>query len=617
MEMSENYVLESTESPPESKLYCPVARLRNDVVKRVRTDVVKRLHTGIVARPENTFDDMRGVQDGLDDYPLNIYNAWLENYPNVYTNLKEELEPTVEDLMNGYITRYANPEYNWISEFLHGERWPPGKIVFLEANCSLGKNYYIEELAKSGIYNNILILTNRRGNKQQMINRLKLTEGKLFSGVKVMSYQSLEQSEWIRSENLENYDLIVADEAHFFIKDGNFNGRTPASLKKIMNTRRPVKLFMSATLKELQNLLCNKIKEKYRTNFISDKVIAYQMTKSKQWINFVSCIDLTELAMLVNESGDGWLIFVDSIEKGQNLANMLGDDAIFISAELTEGKGEATKEYHNIVETETLTHRVVVCTSVLDNGVNVKDRRVRNICIACDDRIEMIQMLGRKRCIDEKDTFNLYLLHDFKQSYARKLNLKGQEIKLWESVKLKLKHRNGIPPLPFSLNTDEGEGYRNMIYLDEDKCFKFNELGLYNLRMAENDLRKLYYAEDAFLLKVQWLFNGLVAPPIISTSVDVQARKINRILDVVRIYVGNAYPVKSEEFKGFRKLFSRAFWDSFFLDKEENHRVDRILQPWKINVACKKYGIPLEVIPKKKKYKVNKLHFMKLNINHV
>ena len=54
--------------------------------------------------------------------------------------------------------------------------------------------------------------------------------------------------------------------------------------------------------------------------------------------------------------------------------------------------------------------KVLITTSVLDNGISLEDSSLRNIAIISNSRLSFIQMLGRIRECDGVDTINLILL---------------------------------------------------------------------------------------------------------------------------------------------------------------------------------------------------------------
>ena len=58
---------------------------------------------------------------------------------------------------------------------------------------------------------------------------------------------------------------------------------------------------------------------------------------------------------------------------------------------------------------QTLKKRILITTNVLDVGVDLKDRSLKHIFIENHDLTTVVQCIGRKRPIDDKDYCNLYL----------------------------------------------------------------------------------------------------------------------------------------------------------------------------------------------------------------
>ena len=601
-----------TELPKNTigELVCPVRRVVSPV-KRLISPVKRFVHTVYRTESESISDEQIsyiGLMYGNADLGLgrniDIFAAKAGGQIEISGPAKETQVKAI-DVLNGYSTEYASREHNWVSEFMVGKDWLPGHIVFLEAGCSLGKNTFFEQIARTRTRKNILILANRRANREQICERLGIHEKCIFKVADVMSYQALEANGKLWSDELENYDYIVIDEAHYFLKDAAFNSRANISLEKIMKTNHPVKFFTSATLTDFELYLTDKIKRRTNSHFIGSFVSAYKMKRNKQFIDWVACIDESELLNMVKESNEGWLIFVDSKVDGEMLKKAIGADAVFVTAESSYGGGEPAKTYDNLVKTEKLDHRVLIATSVLDNGINIKDRNLKNIFIASDDKTEMVQMLGRKRCLDAGDSFKLFLPYQDKVDLYEKWCLAIADIKLWKEVKKYLLTQQ-FPPVEFQSDGDDGIKCRDIIYMHEiDRKFYFNELGFQNLKVVANDLMELCKAEDPFLKKVSWLFEDIDTPMIISTPTDVLERKICRVMAQVERYCGKTYFAKTEDFLEFKKVFSSAFWTEFSVDKSENHRVDRPLQPSKINNACRKYGIPIQLV-KDKDHKTRK-----------
>lgn len=566
----------------KENLTCPVSRIKTDVVKKIRTDVVRRLRTDVVQRPKGWAGEAAGF--AMETPYLKI------PVERIFHHIR------LTDVVNGYRQIIADPRCEWVKDFLCGEEWNPGECVFLGADCSTGKNTYVEHLVNSRRYDRILILANRRANKQQIMERLGIADDRLFQGAEVRTYQSLEQDHNCWSRELDHYGLIVVDEAHYFICDSLFNPQANISLEKILGTQYPVKLFMSATITEVAGIVMGKLRKKYDNLDLAKKCSVYQMSRNKQNITSVNCVDLHEVIKKIDASNEKWMIFVDSKELGKMITSELGEKAVFISSESSTDDPEAKAEYDHITRHECFKHQVLVATSVLDNGINIKDRKVKNVVIAHNDRIELVQMLGRKRCIDENDSFDLYLLYTDKDDIVKALQLNRKEQQQWLDTQNYLGSNDGFPPFSYSLNSEEGKAQREIIYMNEQKRkFAFNWLGFRGLKTKEAMLMELAKANDIFQAKLDWIFKGHGIPPVGSSEQDVIGRRIVRIMDAVKPFMQRCYPVKSAGFKSFREVFSRTLWENFTLDKEEHHRPDRILKAAKINAICRRLGIPIEL----------------------
>ena len=125
--------------------------------------------------------------------------------------------------------------------------------------------------------------------------------------------------------------------------------------------------------------------------------------------------DYTEIKKRITESEDKWLIFVNKKSDGQILCKELNQlfvgtrkRAVFISSQSRQSTGEDNREFKNIIEDEKFSCNILISTSVLDNGVNIKDKQLKNIVISAYDKTEFVQMLGRRR-VEENDRVTLYI----------------------------------------------------------------------------------------------------------------------------------------------------------------------------------------------------------------
>ncbi|MBP2658112.1 MAG: helicase, superfamily [Firmicutes bacterium] len=123
-----------------------------------------------------------------------------------------------------------------------------------------------------------------------------------------------------------------------------------------------------------------------------------------------------------------WLIFVQSKSDGKYIQEDLGKEvADYIDASLKD-----SEVYRKICEKGKFDKKVLVTTSVLDNGVNIFDKDVKHVAIFVFDKVSFLQMLGRKR-LEENQNITLYI-----QEYSEQIlkdNLK-RAIKLQKYLKL-------------------------------------------------------------------------------------------------------------------------------------------------------------------------------------
>jgi len=159
-------------------------------------------------------------------------------------------------------------------------------------------------------------------------------------------------------------------------------------------------------------------------------------------INIISerkqCIDL-----VIKDIKSKWLIFVDSIKYGKEIEKSIKQTIKQKISDL-EGKENAeenkkfyeefkvrlfSSEYHNSIETvqesrsiakeEMQSSNVLIATSVMDNGISLKDCNLKNIILIADTEVEFLQMLGRKRREIADDEVNLYI-YKYNQEHFKK-----------------------------------------------------------------------------------------------------------------------------------------------------------------------------------------------------
>ena len=143
------------------------------------------------------------------------------------------------------------------------EQWTNNDIILIKSPTGKGKSHFIKtDLRKYCEINNktILLLTNRDILKEQNIKELAED-----NTIDVKNYQQIEYA-ILNGKPINSYDIIVADEIHYFFLDSTFSRKTDISFNWLIN---------SNTLKILLSATCNIVEEYFSKNNI--EVIKYEI----------------------------------------------------------------------------------------------------------------------------------------------------------------------------------------------------------------------------------------------------------------------------------------------------------------------------------------------------
>ena len=347
-----------------------------------------------------------------------------------------------------------------------------------------------------------------------------------FGIITACSYHQLLENHAI---NLSQFKYIVCDECHFFTSDSLFNPNTNEILKKIVREgNSAVRIYMSATpeiafqpiiwaelnffdrlisefkrdmkayehSQKFRNLqFCRtqfeglppiNIDSEIENTLINDPnykrtILFYYLDRDYNYLeNIFAYKDFEELINCIEQSKEKWLIFVQSLNEGDRLYDLLqarSISSVFISRKSVETDPAAKKEYDFIIEHEALNSRAVISTSILDNGINIKNEAIAefqnktlNIVINSFDRIQFIQMLGRIR-VNPNDNISLFIR---KYSIGELKNLLRRDIMILLHIL-----RNDMLSLPGKKELFDKRYFR---YTDSPEIFsEYNPCAVYQL----------------------------------------------------------------------------------------------------------------------------------------
>lgn len=328
--------------------------------------------------------------------------------------------------------------------------WRYWKAILIDAPPGKGKTSFVYEVLiplAIKMNRNVLLVANRNALSLQMkldvleligsplrdrLTDLGIRETDIFGSVGIVSYHSLprflndpENEDW-----LDNVEYVVADECHYFASDSSFNDLTEWHLKLITkHFKRAIRVYMTGTSWDVLRPIADAEmaikydKERACKVHLDREIIRYHWEQDHSHVDLRFFRDLEEIKQLVlGNPNEKYMIFVDSRDSGRALADDLGKNrATYLDA---ESKG--TKEMTKLLKEQTFDRQVLVTTKVLDCGINLWDNRLRHIVTVTDDRVSMLQMLGRKRR-KPGERVNLYVC-DMDLKLIAKRYRDGQEL---------------------------------------------------------------------------------------------------------------------------------------------------------------------------------------------
>lgn len=427
--------------------------------------------------------------------------------------------------------------------------WSDGDFVIIETQTGTGKTYFIEQqLIRYLSFSKVLFLCNRINLVRQIKKDLlamynmeipssvhELDNITNIKSTTIKSYQAFQERilndkyyktpQQIAADMIDSgefYDYIILDECHYIFSDSSFNNTTRLIFEELVENSDfgAVKIFMTATADEIKGPILEyveKIKPRMeRIPYLSGgmrgefKPRVYSSGIDYSYIKAWYFKHIEDIITTIqnDKSDDKWIVFVSNKEKyGQPIKEALGEDAVFITADTDPSDIELV----SIINNSTFTKKVLITTKTLDNGINIKDERVKHIVIMAWDKITFVQMLGRRRVnIENADTVNLYIPMRYKKSFA--FLLKNCNDKL-EKIELCKKNPN-----EFSRKYDNGlrdiAAFNELFYRDnETGNWTVNPIGAWRVNadkeFVERMIEKFNQDKKFAFIKEQLSWIGL------------------------------------------------------------------------------------------------------------
>lgn len=334
--------------------------------------------------------------------------------------LKIEQKHTVGD---GKVSHIIDEDY---------KNWNGFNPVLIQAQTGLGKNYFISNyLIQYAISKNrpVYIFSNRAFlNLQQKKEVLQacgcgiwqsdeeLQRATDFGLVHILTYQQVLSyfancyTAFAAGATFEPTGYAIFDEAHFFLSDSGMNSHAFEIYMKLLTIfQKYVRVYMSATLEPFLSQINFYENYTYRNTNISH----YQMTDTLDntycqehltLLKFPQNYDAYEVTFFANTQSivpllknatrdNKWLYFMSDISRQKEMKKELGEIATYVNQ---ANRGDNPVQWKKLVKGELATP-VLLATSVIDNGINIKDSNLHNVVLECCDYVAFMQSLGRKR----------------------------------------------------------------------------------------------------------------------------------------------------------------------------------------------------------------------------
>lgn len=281
--------------------------------------------------------------------------------------------------------------------------WGTGDTILIFSPTGSGKSHFVKHTLRDYCAENklrCLYLLSRIRTKEQFEKDLSDDDAITFA-----TYQSLEAIESTQAVDYGEWDVVVADECHYFFADSSFNHRTDLSLDWILNQRKAIRVFMTATY--------NGILEDFERRGIP--YIGYILESDNPKISslqfFWSETQLDRLADQIISRGDKGIFFIQSAKKAYDLYAKYKNNGLFLCSKHNEkfGKYLDTALIDQMLANERFGCSLLITTQALDTGVTLKDRSLTTIVTDMTDPSIILQCAGRKRLVDEDDRLDLYV----------------------------------------------------------------------------------------------------------------------------------------------------------------------------------------------------------------
>lgn len=424
----------------------------------------------------------------------------------------------------------------------------------------------------------------------------------------------------------KKYSYCVADEAHFFCSDCLFNPDTEKILKSIpVVFRGRMRIYMTATPETVYDLIywaewnaissgrmapckCSAqmvvgegvVKDKNNSLPIL-RVVKFKYDYSKYRDMYFFKDENTILRkILEDDSQEKWIVFVNSKSVGKKMEEKLEESRI--STMCFDRESRFSKDISIRHEWEYLQEkgnlercRVLIATSVLDNGFSIKDKNVKNIVLFTEDRTEFIQELGRVR-LTKNQNVKVYIskmtatrdihpntIQDILDIFA--IYYGSREIEEYPYPDAEIKSNN-VRAKHVAESKQFGFVGSEIVFVNGEEAEKYyiNNIARYKARLLKKEYNKYYELSlknkscVCMLYKQKW-FDEFGEVKFVDLDVPEGKRVAEEINKFCDVYLNRPMKESTNDFRLFSEKFQNIFCKLLPDDQSVNKGSNR--KAWK------------------------------------
>ncbi|MBS5824633.1 MAG: DNA helicase [Clostridium argentinense] len=366
------------------------------------------------------------------------------------------------------------------------KQWKDNDIITITAGTGVGKSYFIKNIlhAFSKKENKRILFLIHRSNCVKQFQK-EIEVDRKADIIDIRTYQSLEslKNNHKKEFDFSDYQYIVCDEFHYFMSDASFNKTTDISLNLILSQKNKIKIFMSATGNTMKN---------YIENIKKMKTISYELPITYNFIKTLTFFNKDEtMEKFIEETiekDEKGIFFIQSVKKAYELHKRYEKYTLFNCSKFNNKyyKYVNVDRIDRMLQNERFEERILITTTCMDAGVNIKDDKVKHIVCDVKDIGSLIQCIGRKRLQNDNDKIDLYIKTISNEQLG---GMKSQ-------LKLKIEMANFLKKhtvREFIEKYPRRNDYNNIVYDDsiseDNKCTKrINELIYYKASLDICDI---------------------------------------------------------------------------------------------------------------------------------